>query len=441
MPGITSILLDLFIIFALAKTVGEIFTRLHQPVVVGEILLGIIIGPHALGIVGEPAGALIDLFHGDVPVARESLMIVFEIIAELGVIILLFFVGLETRIGDILEVGRRSSIVAVLGVTMPFIFGLTFMVAIGKPQVEAVFVATALVTTSTGITARVLRDLGFLSTQEARVIIGAAVIDDVLGLLLLTIVTGIGEGEGIHPLEVAIIAVQAIGLIVLIAYFGPSSARRFSLHLTRLRIPNASLIVAVILMLGLATLAGRMGLAAIIGAFLAGMILAESREHFDFEREATPLYEFFVPFFFVITGTKVVPSDLTDPEIMSIATAVTFLAIAGKLIGCGLGAWTLGPRSAAIVGVGMSPRGEVGLIVASIGLSLAAISTEIFSVVVIMSIATTIIAPPVLIWLFKGYGVEVVRPEERPRPPRVVRRQYQRRAVPEPESEEDLSEP
>jgi Kef-type K+ transport system membrane component KefB len=438
MPEITSIILDLFIIFALAKAVGEVFLRLKQPVVIGEILVGMIIGPNALDFVGEPSGSLTNLFHGDEATAQEALSIVFEIMAALGVIVLLFFVGLDTRIDDILRVGRRAVVIAFLGVVTPFVLGLLFMILIGRPQVEAVFVGTALVATSTGITARVLRDLGFMVTQEARIIIGAAVIDDVLSLMLLTVVTSIGEGNGIHPGEIAIIATQAIGLIAFIAYFGTHGARRFSLHLTRLQIPNAPLVFAIILMLGLATLAGRMGLAAIIGAFLAGMVLAESREHFDIEREATPLYEFLVPFFFVITGTKVDLSELADLEVAAISAAITVLAVLGKVIGCGIGATGMGTRSATIVGVGMSPRGEVGLIVASIGLSLAAVSQEIFSVVVIMSIATTLIAPPLLARLFRDYQLEEERAPARF--PRVIRRE-RRRPAPIEKPGDELSEP
>ncbi len=428
MAGITSILLDLFIIFALAKTVAEVFTRLRQPVVVGEIMLGIIIGPNALGVVGEPAGALTEIFHGDPETAKEALGIVFEIMAELGVIVLLFFVGLETRIGDIVQVGRRAGLVAILGIAAPFILGLSFMLLIGRPQVEAVFVGTALVGTSTAIAARVLRDMGFIGSPVARIIIGAAVIDDVLSLLLLTVVTGMGEGDGIHFTEILIISAQALAMIALIALFGPPGARRYSLHLLRLRIPHAHLIVAIILMLGLATLSGRMGLAAIIGAFLAGMVLAESKESFDFERDTIPFYEFFVPFFFVITGMQVDPEVLLDVEVILISVGVIALAIAGKVIGCGIGAWGMGPRTAAIVGVAMSPRGEVGLIVASVGLSLATISHEIFSVVVVMSIVTTMLAPPVMVALFRGYQPEEPTKVEAPAPvPHVVRRPYQRR--------------
>lgn len=415
MPEITSILLDLFIIFAIAKVVGEVFQWVRQPAVVGEILAGIVIGPHVLGLIGTPGGGLVELFHGDEAAAQEALDIVFEVISELGVIVLLFFVGLETKLEDLLRVGRRSATVAALGVVVPFVLGLVFMILLGRPQVEAVFIGTAMVATSVGITARVLRDLGVIGSREARIILAAAVVDDILAILLLTVVSGLGEGRGVQPGEVALIAAQAIAFTAFVAYFGTHGARRFSLQLARLRLPHAPFAVAMALMLGLATLAGEMGLAAIIGAFLAGLVLAESREQFQLDRQVAPVYEFLVPFFFVIIGSKVDPSLLGEAETLGIAVGVTLLAVAGKVVGCGLGGLGLGRRPAAIIGVGMVPRGEVGLIVASIGLSLAAVSQEMFSVVVIMSIATTLLAPPLLVLLFRNYGFATVSAGEEER--------------------------
>jgi Kef-type K+ transport system membrane component KefB len=164
--------------------------------------------------------------------------------------------------------------------------------------------------------------------------------------------------------------------------------------------------VAIIVMLGLSALAGIIGLAAIIGAFLAGMMLAEAKERFNLEQQALPIYEFLVPFFFVIIGTKVDPGAFTDATILEIALGVTALAVLGKLIGGGIASAGLPPRSAAIIGTGMVPRGEVGLVVASVGSGIGAISTDMFSVVVFMSVATTILAPPVLVWLHRGYPLQ-----------------------------------
>jgi len=160
MEEITEILFDLFIIFALAKVAGELFTRVHQPAIVGEVLVGILIGPHALGLVGEPDAELISLFHGDKEAAREALNIVFDVIAELGVILLLFFVGLETRLGELMDVRGRAVAVGIMGIVIPFAAGYALVSATGHSDIESAFVATAMVATSVGITARVLSEIG-----------------------------------------------------------------------------------------------------------------------------------------------------------------------------------------------------------------------------------------------------------------------------------------
>jgi Kef-type K+ transport system membrane component KefB len=400
MEEITEILFDLFIIFALAKVAGELFTRVRQPAIVGEVLVGILIGPHALGLVGEPDAELISLFHGDEEAAREALNIVFDVIAELGVILLLFFVGLETRLGELMDVRGRAAAVGIMGIVIPFGAGFALVSVTGHSDIESAFVATAMVATSVGITARVLSEIGVIRSQEARIILGAAVVDDILGLLLLAVVSSWGKDD-VDVVELGLTAVGAITFVVFAALVGTRVIRRYSIHLERLHLHNAGFLVAMMLMLGLSALAGIVGLAAIIGAFLAGMMLAEADERFELERQARPVYEFLVPFFFVIIGTKVDPDAFTDPDILALALAVTALAIAGKLIGGGLGA-RLPFRSAAIVGVGMVPRGEVGLVTAGIGSGIGAVSGDMFSVVVFMSIATTIVAPPVLVRLFSG---------------------------------------
>jgi Kef-type K+ transport system membrane component KefB len=407
MEETTGILVDLFILFAAAKATGELFTRIRQPAIVGEVLVGVIIGPHAIGLVGTPDNALIELFHGDKEAAEETMTVVLDVLAEVGVIVLLFFVGLETRLRDLLEVGTRSFLVAVLGIIFPFAFGfaLIFIVdPIGSEDlgIEAAFVATAMVATSVGITARVLGDVGAIRTQEARIILGAAVADDILALLLLSVVKGLG-GDDFNALEIGLTAVAAVTFVVFAALVGTRIVRQYSIHLEKLHIENAPFLFAMALMLGLAALAGVIGLAAIVGAFLAGMMLAEAKERFNLEEQALPVYEFLVPFFFVIIGTKVDLDAFTDPTVLAIALAVTGLAILGKLIGGGIACFGLSTRSAAIVGTGMVPRGEVGLVVASIGAGIGAISDDVFSVVVFMSIATTLIAPPFLVLLFRGY--------------------------------------
>ncbi|TMB99396.1 MAG: cation:proton antiporter [Chloroflexi bacterium] len=410
MGEITGILVDLFIIFAAARLAGELFVRVKQPAIVGEVFAGITIGPHALGLIGSPDSDLVTLF-GDHEAARRALNVVFDVIAELGVIILLFFVGLETRLDDLLSVKGRAAAAGVLGTILPFAAGFGFVYATGRSDVESAFVATAMVATSVGITARVLSDLGAMASDEARVIIGAAVVDDILGLLLLAVVRSWGKGD-VDVVELAITALAAVAFVVFAAMVGTQLIRRYSIHLERLRIENAPFVAAILLMLGFSALAGTIGLAAVIGAFIAGMMLAEADEALELQRQARPVYEFLVPFFFVVIGTKVDLGAFQDTEVLAIAVAVTLLAILTKLASGGLAAIGLGPRSAAIIGTGRVPRGEVGFVVAGVGTGIGAVSGDMFAVVVFMSIVTTLVAPPALAALVAGEREAAATPME-----------------------------
>lgn len=402
MAIVALVLLDLFIMFAAAKIVGAVFERFRQPAVIGELLAGILIGPFVFGWVGVPDVGTIDQFHGDEPLAEEVLHSIHHVISELGVIILLYFVGLETRISDILRVGMRALVIGVIGIILPFVMGYGLASALGNPTPQALFIGTALVATSVGITARVLRDMGYLRTVEARIILGAAVIDDILAMVLLAIVSGMGATGEVSFGNVSLLVLQAVGFTALVVVVGTLGMRRYSVHLDAIPIRNSPFVVSMIIMLGLAALSVNIGMAAIIGAFLAGMIFAEAREHYDLEHTSQPVYEFLVPFFFVITGTQVDPSVFLDLNIVSIAAIVTVVAIIGKLIAGAVGGYGMGTRSMSILGVGMVPRGEVGIIVAGIGLTQGAITEDIFSVIVVMSIVTTLMAPPVLKVLYAG---------------------------------------
>jgi len=375
------ILFELFVMFAAAKAAGEVFERIGQPPVIAELLVGMALGTHALGLVGDSE--------------------VHDTLAELGAVILLFMVGLDTRLPEVRAVGARALAVGSLGIVFPFAFGLALVAVTGHSGQEAAFIGAAMVATSVGITARVLADLGVVGEVESRVIVGAAVVDDVLGLLVLALVSGLAGGD-LSPAGIAVLAVEAVGFVVLLGVLGVRVINAAAPAIEGVRIQRGPLVAALALCLGLAALAGAIGLAGIIGAFLAGMAFAEVRPRWELEDQVDPVYQLLVPFFFVVTGARVDLGALTDPSTLGLVAAVTGLAVAGKLIGCGGAAWGMGRRSVAIIGVGMIPRGEVGIIVASVGLTQGVVGQDLYGVVVAMSILTTLMAPPVLKALFSG---------------------------------------
>jgi Kef-type K+ transport system membrane component KefB len=378
---VSQILLDLFILFAAAKIGGEIFERIGQPGVVGELLAGIIIGPGALGIISES--------------------IINETVATLGVILLLFYVGLETRVSDIFDVGFEATLTALSGIVIPFLLGYGLATLVGLPTIEGLFIGTAMVATSVGITARVLSEQGYIHLKPSKVILGAAIIDDILGMMILSFVAGLAGAQRLSWLDQSVVIFQAITFVLFLALAAPKLVKTHASLLEKLHIRNAPLVVALLISLGLSALASYLGLAAIVGAFLAGMAFAETADRFALEKQTKPIYEFLVPFFFVVMGSKVELSSFANTEIIILTVAITLLAILGKLLGCGLGALRLGFKEALAVGVGMVPRGEVGFIVATVGLILKVIEPSLYSVVVAMAIITTMIVPPLLPRLFK----------------------------------------
>jgi Kef-type K+ transport system membrane component KefB len=369
-----SVLVELFVLFAAAKVAGELFEHFRQPAVVGELLAGVLVGPHVLGLVGT----------GD-----EGVL---AVLAEVGVIILLFTVGLEMSVGDLRRVGRPALMVGSLGVALPFAAGVALMFPLGYGRADSLFVAAAIVATSVGVTARVLRDLRAVRTTPAQVILAAAVVDDILAIMVLAVVAGLVEGD-LSTLSLLVLVVEVLAFLGVVLLLGPGATRRLSAVVRIPGVPDSPFLVAVLLTLGLAALSEVIGLAAIIGAFLAGLVFEFRKEEVTSQIE--PVYELLVPFFFAITGTRLDPAVFADPAILGLAAAVTAIAIATKVAGGYLGAVGLGRLSRITVGVGMVPRGEVGLIVASLGLSLG-LDPALFGVVVAMTVVTTLLTPPVL---------------------------------------------
>lgn len=369
-----SVLVDLFVLFAAAKVLGELFEHFHQPAVVGELLAGILVGPHLLGWAGAGEGPVL------------------EVVAELGVIILLFTVGLETSLDDLRAVGRPAILVGVFGVVLPFAAGAGLMYLLGHDSTDALFVSAAIVATSVGVTARVLRDLGAVQSTIARVILGAAVVDDILAILVLALIAGSAEG-GISTVGIVALVLEVAAFLAVVLIFGQRATRRLSSVVRLPGVPESPFLVAVLLTLGLAALSEVIGLAAIIGAFFAGLI-------FDFRREEVttqiePVYEFLVPFFFAITGTRLDLTVFADPAVIGLASLITVIAIVTKVAGGFLGSRALGRLPALTIGIGMVPRGEVGLIVASLGLGLG-LDRDLFGVIIVMTLVTTLVTPPLL---------------------------------------------
>jgi Kef-type K+ transport system membrane component KefB len=372
----TEVLLGLFVIFVGAQIGAEIAQRLRLPAVVGEIAAGCILGPSVVGWVSiaEP----------------------FESLAEIGAVFLLFSVGLETRIEDLKKVGRVSTLVGVSGVIFPFLLGAAWAKFSGFSTPKAAFVAAAFVATSAGITARVLQDMGVLHRTESRVILGAAVIDDILAMLLLGVVTGLQGGGGIKILSLMLVLLQAIGFVALIALVGTRVMGRSSPLLEAPVNPLSPLTISLAVCLGLAVAASYLRLAAIIGAFLAGMAAAETQQRHTLEKQMQSISALIVPFFFVLTGAKVNVGVLGSVSVLGTVLVVTVLAVAGKLLGCGGAALSLGKKSALIIGTGMVPRGEVGIIVASLGRQAGVFTETTFAIIIAMALLTSVIAPPAL---------------------------------------------
>lgn len=375
-----NVLRDLFLVFLLARVGGEILVRLGQSSVIGELLIGIAIGPHALAWVAE----------GEVLTA----------IAEIGVVFLLFEVGIENRFSDLRRVGGTASAVAMSGVVFPFAAGALLLLALGHEMSEALFLGSALVATSVGVTARVFGDLKMLRSQPARIVLAAAVIDDVLGLLVLAVVTGLASGE-LSTGRFLLLFGEAAFFLVFVSTVGTRLMRRHAPLFDRIRVSDGPFVVGVVVCLGLSALAAQIGLAAIVGAFLAGMVFAETREHYTIEKRIEPVTNFLTPFFFVMTGMAVDPSFFTNTAVLGLGAVVLALAIASKVVPCTFAAWSLGARRAMIVGFGMVPRAEVGIIVASIGLRSGILGDDMYGVVVLMSVLTTLVTPPILRTLAK----------------------------------------
>ena len=389
------VLLDLTIILLIAKIAAEVSDRIRIPAVVGEIAAGIIIGPSVLRFVS----------------GSDTLFV----LAEFGVIFLLIQVGLETDVAELRSVGRASMFVATIGVALPMALGIGAGLAIGESTNTALFVGAALTATSIGITARVFGDLRALATVEARTVLGAAVVDDVLGLIILTVVTRIVEQGSVGIGTIATTVGMAVGFLIVTSVIGFLTFPKIFAVIGKYSRSTATVSVTAIgIALAFSVLADLAQLAPIIGAFVAGLALRKISSNERVEREVASLGQIFVPVFFLYIGITTDLQAMFDVRVIAVALLLSAAAIVGK-IAAAVGAF--GTKSdKLVIGFGMLPRGEVGLIFATIGLKVGALNEELYGSILFVVLLTTLLAPPLLRWRLGKESVVVEDAEFAERP-------------------------
>lgn len=404
--SIEQFFIALALILIFSKIFGELAERIKQPSVLGELVAGVILGGSVLAVVPSVSGMVgYDTFH---------------LLAEVGVAILLFEIGLETDLKDLIKVGLTSTIVAIIGVVVPFALGFASIIAFEKygllggsdPSLNILIAITAgatLTATSVGITARVLSDMNRLQSSEAKIILGAAVIDDILGLIILGVVTGLIEatasgGEGsISTLSVGIIFVKAFGFLIVAIIVGNLISKKLFNLVEMMKVRGVLLLSALSFAFIFAFLASLVGLAPIVGAFAAGLVLANTNQFKSIEHNLKPVSDFFTPIFFIMVGAAVDVSVFNpfvseNIPILLIALILFIVAVIGKFVS-GFAVFKKGINKS-VIGVGMIPRGEVGLIFAQVGLTYGIFNSQLFSAVTVMVMLTTFIAPPLLKIMF-----------------------------------------
>lgn len=394
-PDVPSLLGILVVMLAVAKLCGALAKAIRQPTVLGELVAGVLLSASVLGVVDPKA----EVIH---------------FLAEVGVIVLLFSIGLETDLKSLLKVGPASAAVATVGLILPFALGYGACRLLGLENLVAIVAGAALTATSVGITARVLSDLGRMQEPESQIILGAAVIDDIIGLVILTVVGGLAAGNEVTAFGVAKITAVAFGFLIATLVIGSFVVPHIARLVSRIDLPGTSTILAVILAFGLAWLADKAGSAVIIGAFAAGLLLAGTPQVHEIEHGITELGNFFVPLFFVSVGASVDvrvfnPLDSANYQTLIIGGLLIVAAIVGKFAAGYAVPGFKGKKS--VIGVGMIPRGEVGLIFAQMGLSSGVFDANLFGAVTLMVMVTTFVAPPLLRVLFPPKDPSAVPPE------------------------------
>jgi Na+:H+ antiporter len=386
---VASSLVELLVILIAAKVGAELMARIHQPPVIGELIMGMIVGASVLGWVDVSEGGLV------------------SILAELGVIVLLFQVGLEIQMRDMLRLGPVAVAVATIGVVTPFVLGFfasKWLGMGGGSNEVALFVGAAMTATSVGITARVFTDLGRMNSDEARVVIGAAVVDDVIGLVILAVVVGLlGSGGELQTGDLITLMIKVILFLGVSIGFGALVMPFLLRLLSALKVPGSYVIGALVIAIAVGIAADRLaGLEPIVGAFVAGLIVGQADHIERIQGEIASIGHLLVPIFFLAVGAQVDVGVMFQPKVLVAGLVITILAAGGKVVAA-LG--TLGrPLRRMVVGVGMIPRGEVGLIFAALGAAQlsSVVESEEVAIVVLMVVLTTLAAPLILSRMLKS---------------------------------------
>lgn len=377
-PDLLAVLVALLVS---TKLLGVLAQRVGQPAVVGELIAGVILGASVLGIL-DPADPII------------------LSLAELGVLILLFEIGLHTDLKALVKVGSEALTVALVGVALPFAFGYWAASLLGLSTIPSIVAGAALTATSIGISARTLSDLGKLETAEGQIVLGAAVLDDIVGLVILSVVNGLVGGVALSAGGITLTAAIAVGFVAAALLAGSVLIPPVFRAIATIEASGVLGVAGLAFAFLLALLAARAGSATIIGAFSAGLVLHNTPQRQSIEKATTQLGHFFVPIFFASVGAAVELRTLADSKVIAVGTALIAVGILGKFIAGYAPFWFRGNK--ALIGIAMIPRGEVGLIFARMGLATGALTTQLYSAIAMMVLVTTFITPPLLAWKVRG---------------------------------------
>lgn len=431
---LAAVLLSLVVVYIASKLGGELSRLLNLPPVLGELVGGVIVGASALHLLIFPEGGAIATDWSLMPIldgisgglSPESATSIFEsqseiisVLAELGVIILLFEIGLESDLRELTKVGYQAAIVAVVGVVVPFLAGTVGLIALfHTPTIPAIFAGAALTATSIGITSKVLSELGNLKSKEGQIIVGAAVIDDVLGIIVLAVVASLAKTGEVDVMNIVYLVVSASAFLLGAIFLGKFFNKAFVAIADKLQTRGKLIIPALVFAFLMAFLANAIHLEAILGAFAAGLVLDETDKRKELDQQVIPIADILVPIFFVTVGAKTDLSVLNPavPENRAgliIAGFLIVVAILGKVI-TGWAVFGQEKINRFAIGVGMVPRGEVGLVFAGIGSASGVLDKPLEAAIIIMVILTTFIAPPFLRIAFKGQDASQVAESEQP---------------------------